>query len=160
MSNYISSFYNDDGSMTLEYREYLRNKGVGEEEINLREQIKIRHARIEQEQAKCEEEHRRYSEEWSRKTKAEIKARQEERERLGIEPTFKILYSSPDRIDPKSLNPAQRRKYEMSGLTTEELLSQGYIDLDDLKNKDWDDDDNDSDDGYYVNPNPPPEIPF
>ena len=48
----------------------------------------------------------------------------------------------------------------MSGLTTEELLSQGYIDLDDLKNKDWDDDDNDSDDGYYVNPNPPPEIPF
>ena len=46
----------------------------------------------------------------------------------------------------------------MSGLTTEELLSQGYIDLDDLKNKDWDDDDNPDD--YYVNPNPPPEIPF
>ena len=86
------------------------------------------------------------------------KAEREAERKLGIEPGFKILYSSPDRIDPKSLNPAQRRKYEMSGLTTEELLSQGYIDLDDLKNKDWDDDD-DSDD-YYVNPNPPPEIPF
>ncbi len=154
MSNYQSSFYNADGSMTTEYREHLRNKGVSEDEINTREQIRMRHARIDKENAYWEEKHRKDGEEWSKKMKAETEARR----KLGIEPTWKITYSSPDRIDTKSLNPAQRRAYEMSGLTTEELLSQGYIDLDDLKNKDWDDDD-DSDD-YYVNPNPPPEIPF
>ena len=164
MSNYSyqkDDDYNPDGSLTPQGRESFRSLlGLSDEEIDRIESVNMRHVRVEREQAECEEEHKRYSEEWDRKTKAEIKAKQEERERLGIEPTFKILYSSPDRIDPKSLNPGQRRAYEMSGLTTEELLSQGYIDLDDLKNKDWEDDDNDSDNGWYVNPNPPPEIPF
>ena len=87
-----------------------------------------------------------------------MKAETEARRKLGIEPTWKITYSSPDRIDPNSMTPPQRRAYEMSGLTTEELLSQGYIDLDDLSGKDQRQEDDDS--GWYVNPNPPPEIPF
>ena len=156
MSNYPSSEYNSDGSMTPEYREELRNDGWSEDKINNLEQIRMRHVRSDKEYAEYEEQHRKDGEEWSKK----MKAKREARRKQGYEPTWKITYSSPDRIEPKSLNPAQRRKYEMSGLTTEELLSQGYIDLDDLKNKDWEDDDNDSDDGWYVNPNPPPEIPF
>lgn len=155
MSNYRSSEYNSDGSMTPEYREELRNDGWSEEKINNLEQIRMRHARVEREQAECEKQHKKDIEEWHKKRRAE----KLEQARLGIEPTVEILYSSPDRIDPRKMNPGQRRAYEMSGLTTEELLSQGYIDLDDLNHQDWDDDDN-SDDGYYVNPNPPPEIPF
>ena len=154
MSNYQSSFYNADGSMTKEYRKHLRNKGVSEDEINIREQIRMRHVRVEREQAEWEKQWKKEVEEGRKKRKAEREAKR----KLGIEPTWKITYSSPDRIDPNSMTPPQRRAYEMSGLTTEELLSQGYIDLDDLKHKDWDDDDNPDD--YYVNPNPPPEIPF
>ena len=154
MSNYPSNEYNPDGSMTPEYREELRNDGWSEDKINNLEQIRMRHARVDQEQAEWEKQWKKEVEEGRKKRKAEREARR----KLGIEPTWKITYSSPDRIDPRKMNPAQRRRYEMSGLTTEELLSQGYIDLDDLKHKDWDDDDNPDD--YYVNPNPPPEIPF
>ena len=156
MSNYPSNEYNPDGSMTPEYREQLRNDDWSEDEINNLEQIRMRHARIDKENAYWEEKHRKDGEEWSKKIEAETEARRKQ----GYEPTWKITYSSPDRIDPKSLNPAQRRKYEMSGLTTEELLSQGYIELDDLIDKNYKEEEDDPDDGWYVNPNPPPEIPF
>ncbi len=156
MSNYPSSEYNSDGSMTTKYREELRNDGWSEDKINNLEQIRMRHARVEREQAECEKQHKKDIEEWHKKRKAE----KLEQARLGIEPTVKILYSSPDRIDLKSLNPGQRRAYEMSGLTTEELLSQGYIELDDLIDKNYKEKEDDLDDGWYVNPNPPPEIPF
>ncbi len=141
--------------MTSAYREQLRNDGWSKDEIDNLEQIRMRDVVLDKEQVYWEEQHKKDIEEWHKKRKAE----KLEQARLGIEPTVEILYSSPDNFDPRKMNPAKRRAYEMSGLTTEELLSQGYIDLDDLKNKDWDDDDN-SDDGYYVNPNPPPEIPF
>ena len=157
MTNYQSPLpdYNPDGSMNPHVRDRFRSRGLTEEEIDRIESVNMRHVRVDKEQAEWEKQWKQEVEEGRKKRKAEREAKR----KLGIEPTWKITYSSPDRIDPKSLNPAQRRRYEMSGLTTEELLSQGYIDLDDLKNKDWDDDDN-SDDGYYVNPNPPPEIPF
>ena len=155
MSNYRSSEYNPDGSMTPEYREQLEKDGWSEDKINNLEQIRMRHVRVDKEQAYWEEQHKKDIEEWHKKRKAE----KLEQARLGIEPTVEILYSSPDRIDPRKMNPGQRRAYEMSGLTTEELLSQGYIDLDDLSTKDRSRKDDDSDD-YYVNPNPPPEIPF
>ncbi len=130
MSNYSqqSTDYNPDGSMKPEYREHLLSRGWTEDEITNLEQIHIRDARVDKENAKCLEQYRKYQEEWDR----EYEAQQQEKERLGIKPTFKVLYTSPDRIDTKSMNPAQRRAYEMSGLSTEELLSQGYIDLDDL----------------------------
>ena len=154
MSNYPSSFYNADGSMTPEYREQLRNDGWSEDKINNHEQNYKRRNAADKEQAEWEKQWKKEVEEGRKKRKAEREAKR----KLGIEPTWKITYSSPDRIDPNSMTPPQRRAYEMSGLSTEELLSQGYIELDDLKNKDWDDDDNPDD--YYVNPNPPPEIPF
>ena len=155
MTNYPSSFNNPDGSMTPEYREYLRNKGVSEDEINTREQISMRHAAVDKEQAYWKEKHKKDGEEWDR----QYEAKKREKERLGIKPGFKVLYSSPDNFDPRKMTPAKRIKYEMSGLSTEELLSQGYIDLDDLVNNSSDYEDDDSGD-YYVNPNPPPEIPF
>ena len=120
--------YNPDGSMNPHVRDRFRGRGLTEEEIDRIEEIKMRHIRIDRENAYWKEQHRKDGEEWERQYKAE----QKEKERLGIKPTFKILYSSPDKINPNDMNPSQRRAYEMSGLSTEELLSQGYIDLDDL----------------------------
>ncbi len=156
MTNYQSPLpdYNPDGSMNPHVRDRFRNRGLTEEEIDRIESVKMRHIRVDKEQAEYEKQWKKEVEEGRKKRKAEREAER----KLGIEPGFKILYSSPDRIDPKSLNPAQRRAYEMSGLTTEELLSQGYIDIDDLSGKDQRQEEDDS--GWYVNPNPPPEIPF
>ncbi len=140
--------------MTPEYREQLRNDDWSEDEINNLERIRMRHAAIDKENAYWDEQHKKDGEEWSKKRKTE----REERERLGIKPTFKILYSSPDKIDPNSMNPSQRRAYEMRGLSTEELLSQGYIDTDDLNYSE----NNQEDDTptSYIPENPTPEIPF
>ena len=155
MSNYPNQKdddYNSDGSLTPQGRESFRSLlGLTEEEIDRIESVNMRHVRIDKECAECEEQHKKAGEEWDRKYEAEKR----EKERLGIKPGFEVLYVSPDRIDPKSLNPAQRRAYEISGLSIEERLSQGYNDLDDLVD-DSDEIDNDS----YIPENPPPEIPF
>ena len=156
MSNYQSNFNNPDGSLTPEYREQLRNDGWSEDKINNLEQILMRDAAIDKEQAECEKQWKKEVEEGRKKRKAEREAER----KLGIEPNFKILYSSPDRIDPKSLNPAQRRKYEMDGLTLREKLEQGHIHMDDLIDKNYAEKEDDLDEGWHVNPNPPPEIPF
>ena len=156
MSNYRASEYNPDGSMTPEYREQLINDNWSEDEINNLEQIRMRHVRVDREQAECEKQWKKEVEEGRKKRKAAREAKRKQ----GYEPGFKILYSSPDRIDLKSLNPAQRRAYEMSGLSTEELLSQGYIDFDDLVAQIGDTEKDRSIAEERKPQNPPPEIPF
>ncbi|MDJ0534874.1 MAG: hypothetical protein QNJ70_20735 [Xenococcaceae cyanobacterium MO_207.B15] len=128
-SNTDAQDYNPDGSLTVQGRESFRSLlRLSEEEIDRIEEVNMRHVAVDQENAKWLEQYQKDQEEWDK----QYEAQQREKERLGIKPTFKVLYTSPDRIDTKSMNPAQRRAYEMSGLSTEELLSQGYIDLDDL----------------------------
>ena len=131
MTSFESAFYkdqNEDGSFTPQRRQRLRNKGWSEEQINKCEEVSILHTRIDRETAIARKKHDEYCDELSRQRKAE----RLEREKLGIEPTFKILSSSKDRVDTNSMSPAKRRAFEMSGLDTEELLSQGYRDFDDL----------------------------
>ncbi|MDJ0534773.1 MAG: hypothetical protein QNJ70_20210 [Xenococcaceae cyanobacterium MO_207.B15] len=148
-------FYNSDGSLTSEYRERLKQKGVSEAEINRIEEVNMRHARVDREMAEYRKQYEQEVAEWDRQEQA----RKREKERLGIKPTFKILYSSPDKIDVNDMNPSQRRAYEMSGLSTEELLSQGYIEPDQLR---------EFSSGSEEDKNPPPqktdpnlpEIPF
>ena len=151
-----SSFpdYNSDGSMNPHVRDRFLAKGFSEQEIKEIEEVSMRDARVDQEMAEYRKQYEKEQREWREKRKAEKR----EKEKLGIKPTFKILYSSPDKIDVNSMNPSERRAFEMSGLSTEELLSQGYIDLDDLTHSG--DNDEDYEAGSYVPENPPPEIPF
>ena len=143
MSKYPSAEYNSDGSFKPEYRKQLESYGWNENKINNLEQIHKRDAAVEKEQAYWKAQHQKDIEEWRRKREAEKK----EQERLGITPVVEILYSSPDKIDVNSMNPSQRRSYEMSDLSTEELLSQGYIEPDQLREFRSGSEDN----------NPPPE---
>ncbi|WP_036488097.1 hypothetical protein [Myxosarcina sp. GI1] len=159
MTSFDSAFYreqNDDGSMTPQYRQRLRNDGWSEAEIDWVEEINMRHTRIDRENAIARKKHEEYCDELSRQRKAERR----EREKLGIEPTFKILYSSPDRIDTNSMSPAKRRAFEMRGLDTEELLSQGYIDLDDLDDSSSEVDEESNFREFSDEHDSPPEIPF
>ena len=57
------------------------------------------------------------------------------------------------------MSPAKRRTFEMRGLDTEELLSQGYIGLDDLDDSDWSNEQSNSSE-LSKERNLPPEIPF
>ena len=148
------TFYNSDGSLTSEYRERLKQKGASEVEINRIEEVNMRDVRVEKEQAYWKAQHQKNIEEWRKKREAEKK----EQERLGITPVVEILYSSPDKIDVNSMNPSQRRAYEMSGLSTEELLSQGLIDLDDLTHSGEKSEDKNPP-PYKADPNTP-DIPF
>ncbi|MDJ0747180.1 MAG: hypothetical protein QNJ32_28090 [Xenococcaceae cyanobacterium MO_167.B27] len=129
MSKYPSAEYHSDGSFKPKYRKRLESYGWSENKINNLEQIHKRHAAVEKEQAYWKEQHQKNIEEWRRKREAE----KQEKERLGIKPTFEILYVSPDKINVNDMNPSQRRAYEMSGLSNEELLSQGYIEPDQLR---------------------------
>ena len=154
MSEYPSAEYNSDGSFKPQYRKKLESYGWSKDKINNLEQIHKRHAAVEKEQAYWKEQHKKDIEEWRKKREAEKK----EQERLGITPVVEILYSSPDKIDVNSMNPSQRRAYEMNGLSTEELLSQGYIDLDDLTHSGEKSED-DNPPPYKADPNTP-DIPF
>ncbi len=148
------TLYNPDGSMTSEYRQQLRDEGYSEDQINYQEQEHKRRDAVEKEQAYWKEKHRKDGEEWDR----QYQAQKQEKERLGIKPTFEVLYVSPDKINPNDMNPSQRRSYEMSGLSTEELLSQGLIDLDDLTHSGEKPDDKNPP-PYKADPNTP-DIPF
>ncbi|MDJ0649734.1 MAG: hypothetical protein QNJ60_13650 [Xenococcaceae cyanobacterium MO_188.B19] len=148
------TFYNSDGSLTSEYREWLRKNGSSEAEINGIEEVNMLDVRVEKEQAHWKEQHRKDGEEWDR----QYQARKQEEERLGITPVVEVLYSSPDKIDVNSMNPSQRRTYEMSGLSTEELLSQGYIEPTDLPSRSYNNDDQEDED--YIPKDTPPEIAF
>lgn len=131
MTSFESAFYkeqNEDGSFTSERRQRLRNKGWSEEKINNTEEIVMRHTRIDRENALARKKHYEYCNELSRQRKI----KRIEQEKLGIEPTFEILYSSEDKVDINTMSPSRRQAFEISGLDTEELLSQGYIDFDDL----------------------------
>ena len=147
--------YNPDGSMNPHVRDRFLAKGFSEQEIKEIEEVSMRDAAVEKEQAYWKAQHQKDIEEWRRKREAEKK----EQKRLGITPVVKILYDSPDKIDVNDLNPSQRRAYEMSGLSTEELLSQGYIEPDQLR---------EFSSGSEEDKNPPPqktdpnlpEIPF
>ncbi|WP_036486897.1 hypothetical protein [Myxosarcina sp. GI1] len=159
MTSFESAFYkeqNDDGSFTPQRRQRLRNKGWSEEKIARTEEILMRDARIDRENAIARKKHDEYCDELSRQRKAERR----EREKLGIEPTFKILYSSKDKVDINSMSPAKRRAFEMRGLDTEELLSQGYIGFDDLDNSNWNDNEESDFRKLSDEHDSPPEIPF
>ncbi|WP_036486672.1 hypothetical protein [Myxosarcina sp. GI1] len=158
MTSFDSAFYreqNDDGSMTPQYRQRLRNDGWSEAEIDWVEEINMRHTRIDRENAIARKKHEEYCDEWSRQQAIERR----EREKLGIEPTFKILYSSKDKVDTNSMSPARRRAFEMCGLDTEELLSQGYIGFDDLDDSGEIDEESDFSELSDADDSPP-EIPF
>ncbi len=89
-SNKQGQDYNPDGSLTLQGRESFRSLlGLSEAEIDRIEEVNMRHVRVDQENAYWEEQHRKDGEEWDR----QYEARQKEKERLGVKPTFKILYS-------------------------------------------------------------------
>ncbi len=151
-----SSFpdYNSDGSMNPHVRDRFLAKGFSEQEIKEIEEVSMRDARVDQEMAEYRKQYEKEQREWREKRKAEKR----EKEKLGIKPTFKILYSSPDKIDVNSMNPSERRAFEMSGLSTEELLSQGYIDPDQLPQFRNKLEDNDPP-PYKADPNTP-DIPF
>ncbi len=149
------TFYNSDGSLTSEYRERLKQKGASEAEINRIEEVNVRHTRVEKEQAYWKAQHQKDIEEWRRKREAE----KAEQERLGITPVVKILYSSPDKINVNDMNPSQRRAFEMSGLSTEELLSQGYIEPDQLREFSIRSEEDKNPPPYKADPNTP-DIPF
>ena len=154
MNNDKLTFYNSDGSITSEYRKWLRENGTSEAEIDKIEEVNMRDVAVEKEQAYWKEKHRKDIEEWEK----EYEAKKQEKERLGIQPTFEVLYVSPDKINPNDMNPSQRRSYEMSGLSTEELLCQGYIDLDDLTHSGEKSEDKNPP-PYKADPNTP-DIPF
>ncbi len=161
MSNYSQESttneadYNPDGSLTIKGRERFRSLlKLSESEIDRIESVNMRHVAVEKEQAYWKEQHKKDREEWRKKREAEKK----EQERLGITPVVEVLYSSPDKIDVNDLNPSQVRSYEMSGLSTEELLSQGYIDLDDLTHSGEKSEDKNPP-PYKADPNTP-DIPF
>lgn len=155
MSKYPSAKYNSDGSFTSEYRKQLESYNWDKDKINNLEQIHKRDAAVEKEQAYWKEQHRKDREEWRRKREAEKK----EQERLGITPVVEVLYVSPDKIDVNDMNPSQRRAYEMSGLSTEELLSQGYIEPDQLREFNTGSEEDKNPPPYKADPNTP-EIPF
>ncbi|MDJ0747457.1 MAG: hypothetical protein QNJ32_29530 [Xenococcaceae cyanobacterium MO_167.B27] len=149
------TFYNSDGSLTSEYRERLKQKGASEAEINRIEEVNMRDVRVDREMAEYRKQYEQEVAEWDRQDQA----RKQEEERLGITPVVEVLYVSPDKINVNDMNPSQRRSYEMSGLSTEELLSQGYIEPDQLR---------EFSSGSEEDKNPPPqktdpnlpEIPF
>ena len=146
--------YNDDGSMNPHVRDRFLAKGFSEQEIQEIEELSMRHAAVEKEQVYWKEQHKKDIEEWEK----QYEVKKQEKERLGIKPTFEVLYVSPDTINPNDMNPSQRRSYEMSGLSTEELLSQGYIDLDDLTHSGEKSEDKNPP-PYKADPNTP-DIPF
>ena len=156
MSNkYPSDEYNSDGSFKPKYREQLESYDWSEDKINNLEQIHKRHAAIEKEQAYWKEQHRKDGEEWDR----QYQAQKQEEERLGITPVVEVLYSSPDKINVNDMNPSQRRAYEMSGLNTEELLSQGYIEPDQSGKFSIRSEEDKNPPPYKADPNTP-DIPF
>ena len=121
--------YNPDGSMNPHVRDRFRSRGLTEEEINRIEEVKMRHIRVDREMAEYRKQYEKEVAEWDRQDQA----RKREKERLGITPVVEVLYSSPDKINVNDMNPSQRRSYEMSGLSNEELLSQGYVEPDQLQ---------------------------
>ncbi len=149
------TFYNSDGSLTSEYRKWLRENDTSEAEINRIEEVNMRHARVDREMAEYRKQYEQEVAEWDRQEEA----RKQEKERLGIKPTFKILYSSPDKINVNDMNPSQRRSYEMSGLNTEELLSQGYIEPDQSGKFSIRSEEDKNPPPYKADPNTP-DIPF
>ena len=149
------TLYNPDGSMTSEYRQQLKDEGYSEEQINYQEKEHKRRDAVEKEQAHWKKQHQKHIEEWRTKREAEKR----EKERLGIKPSFKILYSSPDKIDVNNVNPSQRRAIEMSGLNTEELLSQGYIEPDQSGKFSIRSEEDKNPPPYKADPNTP-DIPF
>ena len=146
--------YNPDGSMNPHVRDRFLAKGFSKEEIDRIEEVSMHHARVDREMAEYRKQYEQEVAEWDRQDQA----RKQEKERLGITPVVEVLYSSPDKIDVNDLNPSQVRSYEMSGLSTEELLSQGYIDLDDLTHSGEKSDDKNPP-PYKADPNTP-DIPF
>ena len=146
--------YNPDGSMKPHVRDRFRSRGLTEEEIDRIEEVKMRHIRVDREMAEYRKQYEQEVAEWDRQDQT----RKREKERLGITPFVEVLYSSPDKINPNDMNPSQRRAYEMSGLSTEELLSQSYIDPDQLPQFRNKLEDNDPP-PYKADPNTP-DIPF
>ena len=149
------TFYNSDGSLTSEYRKWLKQNRTSEAEINRIEFVNMRDVKVDREMAEYRKQYEQKRKEWRRKREAEKR----EKERLGIKPNFKILYSSPDKINVNDLNPSQRRSYEMSGLSNEELLSQGYVEPDQLRGFRSGSEEDNNPPPYKADPNTP-DIPF
>lgn len=130
MSSFLSSFldeliqrgYNLDGTMKPEYRQKLYQDGWSEDKINNLEQIHIRDAAADREDAEWQQELERQRAEWNAQQEAEM---QQRAERLGVP------YQSPSTITTTGFT-RQTRAEKMAGLDREELLSQGFLETDDF----------------------------
>ena len=65
--------YNDDGSMNPHVRDRFLAKGFSEQEIQEIEELSIRHAAVEKEQAYWKEQHKKDREEWRKKKRSRKK---------------------------------------------------------------------------------------
>lgn len=130
MSSFLSSFldeliqqdYSSDGTMKPEYRKKLCQDGWSIAEIDNLEQIHIRNAAIDKENAEWQQELERQRAEWNVQQEAEM---QQRAERLGVP------YQPPSTITTTGFT-RQTRAEKMAGLDREELISQGFLEADDF----------------------------
>lgn len=122
--------YYEDGSMKPFYKEELRQEKWSELEIYNLEQIHIRRVASDKKVAECQRQHVKHIAEWRRQRQAEI----ESNKKLGVKPSYVINYinTSSSNQSVFSLTKDSARDSEMAGLNREELLSQGYLDFDEL----------------------------
>ena len=113
--------FNSDGTLKLEHREELRTRGWSEDKINQLEQMHIRDAAIDREQAEWQKELERQ--------RAESNAQYEEKRRQQAE-SQGIPYK-PLPISNGSNLSRQTRAEAMAGLEPEELINQGFLEADD-----------------------------
>lgn len=110
-----------DGSMKPEYRQRLQKKGFSEQQIAQMEARGILNVKIALEDAASEREYQKGLQEYEN---GEGKRIREEVERMNK--GYNHSGSSVKKL------PQQTRAQQMAGLDTEELLSQGYAEMDDF----------------------------
>ncbi len=136
----IKQDYNQNGTMKPEYREELKRKGWSAAEIDNLEQIHIRNAVADREDAEWQQELERQRAEWNAQQEAEMRQRAE---LLGVP------YQPPSTITTTEFT-RQTRAEKMAGLDREELLSQGFLEADDFYQ--LSDDDNEAKETYSMPP--------
>lgn len=118
----IQRDYNPDGTMKLEYRENLRRRGWSETKIDALEQIHIRDAVADREDAQWRQELERQLAEWDAL----------EDNMVGDppdRPSTSIIHQSLSTINTHA---SQFLNEAKAGLEIEELLNQGFLEIDDL----------------------------
>ena len=109
-------YYNPDGTMKPAYRDSLRSDGWTENDITKTEQMHIRDTAIDQEVA-----------DWQQELKRQLAAQKIEKDCGRVE-SLEIPSNTPS---TNKLTQSTRAQ-QMAGLDVEELLSQGFLEPDDL----------------------------